>query len=158
MSPAQKKQVCAPSAHTCPDLHADADGPPPPEAGCGRPSLGPSQPGTQAPSRSGSCHLYERGARELPLSPHSLNRGQYTTKIGGIQERMRLRRRGPEGRRCAGPRRSTGPPRGRGRGPARPGAVPHIEPAGPTYVYRRKTQKFLKNFVKICDIYFHGII
>ena len=62
------------------DFHADADCPTLGKAGYGRSSLGPSQPGTQAPSQSGSCHLYsERGARELPLSPHSANRWKYST-------------------------------------------------------------------------------
>ncbi len=62
------------------DFHADADFPTLGKAGYGRSSLGPSQPGTQAPSQSGSCHLYsERGARELPLSPHSANRWKYST-------------------------------------------------------------------------------
>ena len=81
------KRARASSAHTRSDLHADADAPASAwEAGCGRPVLGPSQPGTQAPSQSGSCHLCERGARELPLSPHSLNLGQYSTLYRKKQE------------------------------------------------------------------------
>ena len=68
------------------DFHADADCPTLEKAGYGQSFLGPSQPGTQAPSQSGSCHLCERGARELPLSPHSLNLGQYSTLYRKKQE------------------------------------------------------------------------